>query len=203
MSSPSRIRPGRTACLSPDPALVPSRDDLVAEAVRSHLDVTLAAARSLLRSEDLAWDAVQETLQTLWKMGSIEGPLRAWLIRAVRLRALQALRSGRRRRRHEEACACLRCRAIDDDPSRSLEDAEHRKQLEELVLDLPTPLRVVFELREWIGLEYEAIADELEIPVGTVRSRLSRARARLREAFLARSEESVEHRSPEVLSWGA
>ena len=157
-----------------------SQDDLVSQAVRDHLDVMLAAARLLLRSDDLAWDAVQESLQALWKQGSIETPLRGWLLRTVRHRAFQLLRSERRRRHHEAACACLLCLVAEDDTARQLEDSELLDLARRAGESLPTAYRTVIEMRDWLGMDYASIAVELGVPVGTVRSRLSRARDHVR-----------------------
>lgn len=157
-----------------------SRDDLVTRAVRDHLDVMLAAARLLLRSDDLAWDAVQESLQALWKEGSIKTPLRGWLLRAVRHRAFQLLRSERRRRHHEAACACLLCLVTEDDVGRRLEDHELLELARKALESLAPAYRTVVEMRDWLGMDYASIAVELGVPVGTVRSRLSRARDHVR-----------------------
>ena len=142
----------------------------------------LAAARLLLRSDDLAWDAVQEALQALWKEGAIEAPLRPWLLRTVRLRAFHLLRSERRRRHHEAACACLRCFIAEDDTARRLEEQELMDLAGKAVESLPLVYRTVVEMRDWLGMDYVSIAAELGVPVGTVRSRLSRARDLVRDA---------------------
>ena len=181
-----------------------SRDDLVSRAVRDHLDVMLAAARRLLRSDDLAWDAVQESLQALWKQGPIETPLRGWLLRAVRHRAFHLLRSERRRREHEAACACLRCLIVEEDPAHLFEERELLELIREAVESLPLAYRTVFEMRDWLGMDYASIALELGVPVGTVRSRISRARdqvrAVLRPVFLERPPSSADGRRVECVA---
>ncbi|MEW6444351.1 MAG: sigma-70 family RNA polymerase sigma factor [bacterium] len=62
-----------------------------------------------------------------------------------------------------------------------------RKEFYEHVLDavrqLPEELRVAIVLREFVGLNYEEIAEVIQIPLGTVRSRIFRGRARLRESL--------------------
>ncbi len=158
-------------------------NDLVTLAVQDHLDAMLASARLLLRSEDLAWDAVQEALQALWKEGSINSPLRGWLLRTVRHRALHMMRSERRRNQHESACACLKCIIAEDSSALSIEDQELIELVSEIVENLPANYRTVLKMCDWLGLEYETIAQELKIPIGTVRSRLSRARSQVRAAL--------------------
>jgi RNA polymerase sigma-70 factor (ECF subfamily) len=54
-------------------------------------------------------------------------------------------------------------------------------ELERALARLPVEQRVVLLLVGWEGMEYQAIASQLGLPLGTVRSRLSRGRARLRE----------------------
>ncbi len=159
------------------------RDDLVSRAVRDHLDVMLAAARRVLPSDDLAWDAVQESLQALWKEGAINTPLRGWLLRAVRLRAFHLLRSERRRRQHEAACACLCCLVAYDDPARRMENRELLNLAVKAIERLPPAYRSVVEMRDWLDMDYASIALELGVPVGTIRSRLSRARDQVRAAL--------------------
>ena len=58
------------------------------------------------------------------------------------------------------------------------------------ICDLPEDLRTAILLREIEGMSYEEIAQTMECPVGTVRSRLNRARKRLREATELRGSET-------------
>ena len=160
-----------------------TKEDCLAEAVRCHLEDMLATARRLLRSEDLAWDAVQEALCALWLEAAPPLALRGWLIQAVKNRSLHALRSGRRRRYHESACACLRCLLYEDDPARKLQDREFAELVWKAVQGLPEGYRFVFEMREFLGLDYDSIAQELDVAVGTVRSRLNRARRAVRDGL--------------------
>lgn len=158
-------------------------DKYLCEVIHCHLDDMLAVARRLLGSPDLAWDAVQETLLTLWLESEAPEPLRGWLLRTVKNRSLHLLRTGRRRLYHETACACLRCLVSEDDAARRLEDREFAERVWTGVQELPEGFRLVFELREFMAMDYDAIAEELEVSVGTVRSRLHRSR-RLIRAYL-------------------
>lgn len=67
------------------------------------------------------------------------------------------------------------------EPSRPLEQAERDAIIQSALLALPPDHRAVVVMKEIDGLRYEQIAEALGIPVGTVRSRLHRARADLRE----------------------
>lgn len=64
----------------------------------------------------------------------------------------------------------------DDSPEKILQREELREALEEAIDSLPEELRVAIVLREIDGLSYEEIAETMECPVGTVRSRIFRAR---------------------------
>ncbi|MBM3985549.1 MAG: sigma-70 family RNA polymerase sigma factor [Planctomycetes bacterium] len=166
--------------LSPPGATRPG-DELFESAVRPHLRALLSFARSLLGSDDLAHDVVQEALIALWHERPPPERRRAWLQRTVLHRSLHARRSASRRLRHETGCGRPDCEVCEhSDPARAAELAELRRALQQAVEGLPGPFRDVFVLREVEGLDYDAIARRLAIPAGTVRSRLSRARSELR-----------------------
>ena len=71
------------------------------------------------------------------------------------------------------------------DPGAALERADRDERVGRAIASLPDDQRVALALYEWEGLDYEAIAAREAVPVGTVRSRLSRARAALRAALAA------------------
>lgn len=138
-------------------------------------------ARALLASDDAAWDAVQETLLRLWLRGHLPEDPEPVLLHLVRRSSLHLLRCQRRRSDHEAHASAGPRGCCAEDPLRNLENEELRSSIESSVARLAVEFRVVFELYEFRGQSYEAIADELGIPIGTVRSRLNRARAHLRE----------------------
>jgi RNA polymerase sigma-70 factor (ECF subfamily) len=137
-----------------------------------------------LRSDDLADDAVQEALLSLWLEGRLPPNLDGWLVRAVVYRSLHLNRSRRRRREYEERACLLR---PEHDPggdaSRPLEDAEVARTIEAALSGLPDYLRTVFVLREVEQMDYKSIAEALQVPVGTVRSRLNRSRSALQQVL--------------------
>jgi RNA polymerase sigma-70 factor (ECF subfamily) len=139
----------------------------------------LVVARRILGSDDLAWDAVQESLILLWHEEHAPHDLVGWLVRTVVHRSLHHARSQRRRRLHEERGGEW-ARERDDDPSRAAQLVELAQCVERALAQLPEPFQSTLRLRDVDGLEYAEIAERLELPVGTVRSRLHRARALLR-----------------------
>src|SRR5689334_3252515 len=74
---------------------------------------------------------------------------------------------------------------VEDDPSAALERAERDQQIQEALNALAPDHRAVVVLKEYDGLRYEEIGAMLGIPVGTVRSRLHRARCELRDRLRA------------------
>ena len=157
-------------------------------AVEPHLSRLRAVAERILGCPDQAHDAIQEVLVTLWRTAEMPQNLRAWLIRTVIHRSLHARRGTERRRKWEELAggeivdSCVLC-----DPERSVQNRELRDRLDEALRALSEEQVRILELRALEGLEYEDIAGRLGVPVGTVRSRLNRARHALR-LELARSE---------------
>ena len=75
--------------------------------------------------------------------------------------------------------------AVDLDPGAALDRADRDARVGRAIASLPDDQRAALALYEWEGLDYEAIARREAVPVGTVRSRLSRARAALRAALAA------------------
>jgi RNA polymerase sigma-70 factor (ECF subfamily) len=166
---------------------LPISEAAFAEAVEPHLRRLVSTATSILRCEHHAWDAIQETLLALWQEPELPHNLPAWLLRTVTYRSLQLQRSCTRRRQREAVVACCRpeCRC-GEDPSSVLARREVRSLFDDACASLPAELREVLVLREVEQLDYKAIALRMDIPMGTVRSRLSRCRIALRE-FLAQS----------------
>jgi len=146
-----------------------------------HVPRLLHVARRILGSDDLAWDAVQDALILLWHEQRPPPDLPGWLVRTVVHRSLHHERTLRRRRVHEQrgGVAAWEVRGSED-PARSVENLELAALVAEAIEALPHDFAAPLRLRDIDGLEYEQIAARLELPVGTVRSRLHRARARLR-----------------------
>jgi len=139
-------------------------------------------ARSLVRDEPTADDLVQNAWLAALERPPSPGPLRTWLARVVRNRALNDARDDDRRRARE--------RAAPPDPD-SADDLEHRLALQEDVLRavraLREPFRTAIVLRYSDGLPPTDIARRLGVPLATVKARLARARELLRADLDRRS----------------
>jgi RNA polymerase sigma-70 factor (ECF subfamily) len=141
-------------------------------------------ARLILRSDDAAADAVQEALVSAWlHIRAVRDPDRfdAWLHRLV-VRACYR-EAGRRKRRDVVE---IRVAALDGPASRdSATVLAERDQLERGLRRLSPEHRAVLVVHHYLGMSDAEAALVLDIPVGTVKSRLSRATGALRASLEA------------------
>jgi RNA polymerase sigma-70 factor (ECF subfamily) len=139
-----------------------------------------------------AKDAVQETfVQAFLKLESFHGAsaFYTWLYRiAFNVSITHQRKRGARRSAEQIALTDGNLRSsaegqtrLADSPSEKMEREERCRQVRHAIAQLPEEHRVVLVLREMDGCCYETIAEILDLPVGTVRSRLHRARMQLRE----------------------
>jgi RNA polymerase sigma factor (sigma-70 family) len=110
-----------------------------------------------------------------------------WLLRTADYTVRNEWRSKRRYRNSLPSFRLLVTDQPDhaDDVSARLDDQREAKVLRQALRKLPKHEREVIELCSWAGLDQQAAAIALDIPVGTVKSRLSRARKRLRDLTAA------------------
>ena len=152
-----------------------------------HLGAAFTLAHYLLRNAADAEDAVQEAyLQALRHFGGFRGEnARAWLLTIVR-RACYAWseREGRHRGIGDPDLVD-ELPSESDDPAAAVVRDELQQQLAQAVDGLPLQFREVIVLREIQELSYQEIAAVIGAPVGTVMSRLARARQRLLRVLAA------------------
>ena len=153
------------------------------------------AAWSILKDRGEAEEAVQSAyLKAFARIGEFEGrsALSTWLTRIAINEALGRLRSSRRRQAHLEAQGVSLLDSYREAMMRGSEAAapdavlareQLRQLIERAVAGLPQGFRSVFVLREIEGLSVEETAEALDIPPATVKTRLLRARQKLREAL--------------------
>jgi RNA polymerase sigma-70 factor (ECF subfamily) len=110
------------------------------------------------------------------------GAFRAWIYRIARNLVLNRARSGQRGARALAELAIAPGQSPEGPPAsdEAFADAELRAALERAVARLPPALSEVFHLRA-SGLRYEEIADVLECPLGTIKSRMNQMVTQLRE----------------------
>lgn len=142
-------------------------------------------AVQMLRNREDALDAVQTTMAAVWRRRSRLDPqrdLRGWFYRVLRNRCIDMLRSGRLRK--STALAVDPPGAEANGPAEQAIRAEELSRLRRELERLPEEMREIIMLRDYHDLPYADIARVLEIPAGTVMSRLHRARCALRERML-------------------
>jgi RNA polymerase sigma factor (sigma-70 family) len=163
--------------------------------VLPHLDSAYNLARWLTRNDHDAEDVVQEAcLRALKYFGSFHGVnCRTWLLTIVRNTCYTWMRRNR-------ASACLS--SFDEEIHSAYSEASNPETLQAIAADwrmldkaleeLPAEYREVVILHELEELTYKEIAEVAGIPMGTVMSRLARARKRLQKALSHRTGERVQ-----------
>jgi RNA polymerase sigma factor (sigma-70 family) len=175
-----------------DPNVTPAGPHNFDEVVVPHLDAGRRLARWRMGNEHDAEDVMQEaSLRAFRYFRTFKGGnARAWFLRIVR-NTCYAWRSQRVQpptdlfdEEHHSGD-----RAGSDPEALFLQGCEVRL-MENALSRLPNRLRQLLVLRELQGLSYQELADALRIPIGTVMSRLSRARRALRDAVHHQNQES-------------
>ena len=152
------------------------------ELVRTHSQGVLNVIYRMCGNMQVAEDAAQETFIQAWlRLSSYrqKSSLRNWLYRIAVNTAIDMLR--KEKRILPGAVEDLRLTDSGPSPEMLLASSERTEVVQDAVLTLPDASRAVLVLREFESLSYQEIADALEIPVGTVMSRLNYARKLLRE----------------------
>ena len=156
------------------------------EVARDHGRFLYTVAYRLTGNHEDAQDLVQDVLIRVerglatYRPGSLEG----WLSRITTNAFLDRVRARKRRP----------VDALPDDPERvlptsaaadeALADTRLPDEVQAALLALPEDYRAAVVLCDVVGFSYQEIADSLDLPVGTVRSRIHRGRGRLREVLV-------------------
>ncbi len=155
--------------------------ELVERYQRRLMGLLVHACRSHHEAEDMAQETFARAYRKL-HLFSGQSQFYTWLCRV----AMNLLVSQRRRKRVESHLpregfdSAMDSIGSADDAEEALERSEMQSQVRQAIEMLDVERRTVVLLRDFDGMDYEAIAQTLEIPVGTVRSRLHRARLELK-----------------------
>ena len=153
-------------------------------------------ALRILGDEDLAADATQEAFISAFRaLRSYRGgSFKAWLLRTVTNACYDELRRRKRRpstplEPEDELGEEMESPRWLQDPSASPEDQLDQAELEHAIQhcleSLPTDFKAVVVLADLQGLDYTEVARAVHVPLGTIKSRLARARLRLRDCLKA------------------
>ncbi len=171
------------------------------ELVLAYQTQTYNVAYRIMGEAGAASDATQEAFISAYThiQDFRGGSFKSWLLRTVTNACYDALRYGKRR-----PAASLDhltegegddagdfnefIPSHDEGPADAAERSDLRQFITRAALSLPPDQRITFVLSDMQGLAYEEIAEVMDTSLGTVKSRLSRARAKLREALLKQQE---------------
>ena len=153
------------------------------QTVLPHLDAAYNLARWLARNDHDAEDVVQEAMLRAFRFyGTFQGgEARHWLLKIVR-NTFYSWYDKNKRHNHTESLGDEALQVAGNEPTpEEVLIREHGAQVvREAVETLAVEFREVLLLREFEGYSYKEIADITEVPIGTVMSRLSRARQQLK-----------------------
>ena len=163
--------------------------------VLAYQDVAYNVAYRMLNDDDLAADAVQNAFISAWRsLPSYRGgSFKAWVMRMVTNGCYDELRRQKRRPttplepvslEDDEEIDSPKWMASEDPlPETTLEQAELEHAIQHCLEHLPVDFRAVVILVDVQGMDYEEVAESVCTPLGTVKSRLARARLRMRDCL--------------------
>ena len=152
------------------------------ELVCQHRKGVVGVIYRMCGDSDLAEDAAQEAFIRAWKNIHRYKPksaFRNWVYRIATNAALDVLR----RQRESIDINDIALKSSHPTPEAAAETEERAIIVKNAILTLPDASRIVIILREYEGFSYREIADALDIPMGTVMSRLNYARKQLRRSL--------------------
>jgi RNA polymerase sigma-70 factor (ECF subfamily) len=168
-----------------------------ASLVTRYQEGAFRAAYLIVRDEHAARDVAQEGFVRAYRnlhRYNPEGPFRPWLLRIVTNLALNEIRSRNRRRNLFDRVRSLASHPPPS-PERALEESDGRQRLWDAINTLPGRDRTILYLRHYLELPEAEIAAVIGKRPGTVKSRLSRAGARLRTVIERDYPDLIPHRS--------
>jgi RNA polymerase sigma-70 factor (ECF subfamily) len=166
------------------------------QSVVPHLRAAYNLARWLVRNEHDAEDVVQEAYMRAFKFfgGFRGGDSRAWLLTIVRNTCYTWVQQNRSRELATDLDEKThQVESGGPDPEAILLQTANTEMLRRALDELPVEFREAIVLRELEELSYKEIADISGVPLGTVMSRLARARKRLQQILIGRKSKEHEH----------
>lgn len=152
------------------------------ELVRRYEAFVYSIAYDILRDREDAADASQDAFLKLWRTaGSWRGDceVKTWIYRIAKTTSLDAVRARSSRATVQADDSPETDTGTSPSPEEEVERREEIRIVRDAVHALPEAYREVLVMREFQSMSYREIADAADIDIGTVKSRLSRARAEL------------------------
>gem|GEM_PF-197783 len=196
--SSANAAPSKRAISSPDETMRRFQRTII-----PHLDAAYNFARFLSRDADAAQDIVQEAYLRAYRGfgGFRDGDARAWTFTIVRNCYHAWLQEGRRKTRYEqpmtderdleEGSSSPEPASEEDTPEAAFIRKSETQRVRAVINMLPDAMREVLVLRELEDLSYKEIADIIDAPIGTVMSRLARARRDFGEVWRSLEEKGA------------
>ena len=160
-------------------------EDAVADLYDRFSSLVYKVARQLLPTRAEAEDAVQEVFVRLWQTADRYDPRRAklvtWVMLIARRHLIDRLRRNAVRGTASSYQADGSAGQLDNRPDQKPQEDERNHSLLQRIKELPELQRVVIERAYLHGYTLREVSEQLEAPLGTVKSALSRGLARLRE----------------------
>jgi RNA polymerase sigma-70 factor (ECF subfamily) len=153
------------------------------ELMRAHEDRVFAVCLRMLRDREAALDATQETFIAVFRKADRFAGRSAFSTWLYRVAVNTCYDQARRRRRHAAVPLPDSNDPIDVSAGDGFTSAELRSEIEAALAALPDEFRAAVVLADVEGLSLQAVADILEVPVGTVKSRVFRGRRLLAESL--------------------
>jgi RNA polymerase sigma-70 factor (ECF subfamily) len=157
----------------------------LAELYDRHGRFIFSLALRIVRDSGEAEDVTQEVFVQAWRQAdrfdTARGNVVAWLVTMARARSIDLLR--RRRVRPQTGANAAGFEIVDDGPSQDvrIEWGQRAEAVQEAMRDLPLLQRLAIELAFFEGLTHTEIAEQLEVPLGTVKTRVRQGLLKLRD----------------------
>jgi RNA polymerase sigma-70 factor (ECF subfamily) len=150
-------------------------------------------AVGILKNRAEAEETLQDVFLTIWKNAGKynpeQGKASTWLITMTRNRCIDRIRSRQRREKlHENAHAENMVTMTQDSPESPLISGEMAAEVRATLQTLPEDMRHVLELVFYQSLTQTEIAENLQEPLGTIKSRIRRAMGRVRSKLITKSD---------------
>lgn len=164
--------------------------DAFAELYDRNAGVVLGFLRRMVDTRGVAEELLQDTFLQAWdqseRYDGDRGAPRSWILTMAHSRAIDWIRSSQSRRKRNRRAATegvVASQVVDRDASERLADRERTQQIRDALDGIPEEQRAAIELAFFGGLTHTQVAEALDAPLGTVKSRILLGFEKLRSAL--------------------